>query len=211
MPAIPLAVGAVLVVCGLAIVLLWPDGSDPLRIYSSLPQREQLPLEDDNIGVGGNPRVVPNERTTDMQNAMKLALAQAGHKAGDRDVTYQPLDDSDAIGESPAAVVQANARRAADDDNTAVYIGDFTSDATQQSIPILSLARIPQISVSSTRVGLTKKDPEGDVNEPGRYYPSQGGYKTKGYRNFVRLIPNAAVHAQALVALMGGTTARRSR
>jgi len=202
-PAIALAAGVALVVIGVLIVLLWPDGSD-VRIYSSLPEREQQ-QPSAAASIGSDDRgVVTNERTADMENAMRLALAQAGGRAGDLDVTYTPLDDSDVVGESPAAVVQANARRAADDDSTAVYIGDFTSDATQESIPILSRARIAQISVSSTRVGLTKQDLRGDVNEPGRYYPPQPGY-AKGYRNFVRLIPDAAVHAEALLALMAQT------
>ncbi len=165
-PAIALASGVALVIVGLLIVLLWPDGPD-VRIYSSLPEREQQqPIGAAGIGSGDDRGVVTNERTTDMENAMRLALEQAGGKAGDLDVTYEPLDDSDVIGESPAAVVQANARRAADDDSTAVYICDFTSDATQESIPILSRARIPQISVSSTRVGLTKQDLRGDVTSP---------------------------------------------
>jgi len=135
---------------------------------------------------------------------MQLALDQAGGKAGDFDVTYERLDGSDASGATPAAVVQANARRVAQDAAAAVYIGDFTSDATQESIPILSRAKIPQISVSSTRVGLTKKDIRGDVDEPARYYPAPKPF-LPGYRNFVRLIPTTGIHAKALLAVMTQT------
>lgn len=186
------------------IVIPWAD-DQPLRIYSSQPGREpQQPASVARSGADRELRVVRNERTRDMEDAMRLALDQAGGKAGDFDVEYEPLDDSNAGGATPAAIVRANARRAADDDNAAVYIGEFTSDATQQSLPVLSRARVPQISVSSTRVGLTRRDPRGDVDEPARYYPPQDGYR-RGYRNFVRLIPRTTVHAKALLALMTQT------
>lgn len=124
-----------------AILLTVPGGGPgPLRIYSSLPERELRQLTPIASSGASDGSVVTNERTRDMERAMRLALEQAGGRAGDSEVSYEPLDDSDATGASPAAVVQANARRAANDDRTAVYIGDFTSDATQQSLPILSLA-----------------------------------------------------------------------
>ncbi len=192
--AVAIVIGLALILVGSAIVS-GPDRFDGIRIYSSLPQREQLQPAPD-----ADPVVAPNKRTKGMENAMRLALDDAGGTVGDREVEYQPLDDSDANGASPAAIVQANARRAAHDTHAAVYIGDFTSGATQESLPILSRARVPQISVSSTRVGLTKRDPLGDVDEPARYYPRQHG--RNGYRNFVRLIPTTAVHARALLALM---------
>jgi branched-chain amino acid transport system substrate-binding protein len=170
-----------------------------LVIYSSLAQRQQQqPLEP--AGSSALP-VVANGLTRDMEDAIRLALKQADGKAGDLDVTYKPLDDSDATGESPTALVQANARQAAKDENTAVYIGDLTSGATQASLPILSDAKIPQISMTSTRIGLTTRDTRGDVDEPDRYYPRQPGYPD-GYRNFVRIIPRDDVQAKALLAVM---------
>ncbi|MGI9099855.1 MAG: ABC transporter substrate-binding protein [Solirubrobacteraceae bacterium] len=197
-----LALAVIALAAVVVAILVVGSGDHSLRIYSSLPEREQQqPLGTVGSGLGGDLGVVRNERTRDLEDAMRLALNQAGRKAGDFDVTYQALDDSDVIGESPAALVQANAREAADDDDTAVYIGDLTSGATQESIPILSRAKIPQISMSSTRIGLTKKDPRGDVNEPDRYYPPQPGY-SRGYRNFVRIIPRDLVQAKALLARM---------
>ena len=171
-----------------AIFIVFAPGErrEPLRIYSSLPEREQR-----SAATAGR----RSASTKGMQDAMRLALAQAKGRAGDFDVVYVPLDSSDVTGQSPAAVVQANARRAADDPNTVMYIGDLTSSAAQLSIPILSLARTPQISAWSPRVGLTQPDPLGDVDEPARYYPS-------GYRNFVRLTPNANVAAKAVLAVM---------
>ncbi len=199
--AVVLALAALAAVAIIAIVAGRP-GDQPLRIYSSFREREQQqPLGAADSGSGRDPGVKRNQRTMDIENAMRLALKQAGYKAGDFDVVYKPLDSSDAHGESPAALIQENAHRAANDDDTAVYIGDFGSAPTQESIPILSRARVPQLSMSSTRVGLTKADPRGDVNEPGRYYPPQQGYPN-GYRNFVRIIPHDVVQARALLAYM---------
>ena len=44
----------------------------------------------------------------------------------------------------------ANARKAAQDDTTAVYIGEFNSGATAVSMPILNEAGVPQISPANT-------------------------------------------------------------
>jgi branched-chain amino acid transport system substrate-binding protein len=165
---------------------------DTLVIYSSLPHTEQV------VGPGPG-RVVqpePNTGIQDMENAMRLALKDAGGEAGGFEVKYIPLDASDRSGVSDAHVSR-NAETAKNDDRTAVYIGDSNSPATQISIPILSRGAIPQISPTSTRVGLTTKDPRGDVDEPDRYYPN-------GYKNFVRIIPSDTVQAKALLAVMAG-------
>ena len=135
-----------------------------LRIYSSLPKYQRR----EPVGSDGR---VPNESTTELENAMRLALDQTESEAGKFAVTYHPLDSSDASGDSTPARWQANAQKAAMDPSTAVYIGDFNSAASQVSIPIFSRAKIPQISPLSTRVGLTTGDPRGDVSEPGIYYP----------------------------------------
>ncbi len=154
-----------------------------LTIYSSLPQRVADGSEHSN------------KRTVDMENAMALALEQERGKAGRFDVRYVPLDATDDRGATTTQAVERNAHRAADDANTAVYIGDLSSTSSIVSIPILSEAGVPQISPSSTRVGLTVADPTGDGDEPEKYYPT-------GTRNFVRIIPHDNVQAAALVALM---------
>src|SRR3954452_11624627 len=64
-------------------------------------------------------------------NGAKLALTQAHGKAGDITVTYKPLDDAtaQAANWTPEAT-SANARKAAQDKSTAVYLGEFNSGAT---------------------------------------------------------------------------------
>lgn len=151
----------------------------PLTIYSSLPRQDAVGAEE--------------KQTADMEKSMRLALEEVGGKAGGRTIRYVPLDATNPAGQPTR--VEHNARRAAADEHTAVYIGDRTSSASAVSIPILSAAEIPQISPASTRVGLTVKDPTGDTNEPEKYYPTH-------FRNFVRIIPHDVVQAAALVARM---------
>lgn len=154
-----------------------------LTVYSSLPER--IPNGSEHS----------NKRTVDMENAISLALKQRDDTAHKFRLRYVPLDSSSDTGDVTTQTVERNARRAADDGDTAVYIGDFSSTSSIVSIPILSEAGVPQISPSSTRVGLTAEDPTGDGDEPAKYYAN-------GVRNFVRIIPNDNVQAAALVALM---------
>ncbi|MEA2273266.1 MAG: hypothetical protein QOI98_1974 [Solirubrobacteraceae bacterium] len=183
------AIVAAAIIIGIAMIPGAGAGHDGLRIYSSLPQTEQPTSA--TVDAPGH----PFQRILDMQKAMQLALDENHGKAGRFDVTYMPLDDSNSAGETPTALAQANASRAAGDPNTAVYIGDFNSAPTGDAMPILSRAKIPQISPASTRVGLTLKDPDVESDEPARYL--------KGSHNFVRIIPTAAALATALVARMG--------
>ena len=75
-----------------------------LKIYSSLPLQG-----------------ASRPQTTAMVNGIKLALEQAGNKAGDFEVTYESLDDSTAqAGSWTPEATQANARRVAQDESAAV-------------------------------------------------------------------------------------------
>src|SRR3712207_9266601 len=64
---------------------------------------------------------------------------------------------------------QANARKVAQDDTAAVYIGEFNSGASAISMPILNEAQVPQISPANTAVGLTSDEPGADAGEPDKY------------------------------------------
>ncbi|HWK29975.1 MAG TPA: branched-chain amino acid ABC transporter substrate-binding protein [Solirubrobacter sp.] len=129
-------------------------------------------------------------------NGAKLALEEAGGKAGDVLVKYVPLDDSTAqAGSWTPEQTSANARKAAQDKSTAVYLGEFNSGATAVSLPILNEAGIPQISPSNTAVGLTTDDPGASPGEPDKYYPT-------GKRTFVRIVPKDTIQGAALATLM---------
>src|SRR5919204_6884615 len=117
--------------------------SKTLTIYSSLPLQG-----------------ASRPQTTALVNGVKLALEQAGNKAGEFTIKYQSLDDSTAqAGSWTPEATQANARKVAQDPNAAVYIGEFNSGASAISIPILNQAGVPQISPANTAVGLTTGDP----------------------------------------------------
>jgi branched-chain amino acid transport system substrate-binding protein len=156
-------------------------GASPktLTVYSSLPlQGAQRP------------------QTTDMVKGIELALEQAGNKAGNFTVEYESLDDSTAqAGSWTPEATQANARRVAQDENAAIYIGEFNSGASAISIPILNEAGVPQISPANTYVGLTSDEPGSEPGEPDKFYPS-------GNRTYTRIVPKDTIQAAALVTLM---------
>jgi len=154
-------------------------GGGTLTVYSSLPlQGAQRP------------------QTTDMVKGIRLALEAAGNKAGNFTIKYVSKDDSTAQAGSwtPEAVSQ-NARAAAQDEKVAAYIGEFNSGGSAVSIPILSDAKVPQISPANTAVGLTSDEPGADKGEPTKYYPS-------GFRNYVRIVPKDTIQGAALATVM---------
>jgi branched-chain amino acid transport system substrate-binding protein len=155
------------------------DAGRTLTVYSSLPlQGAQRP------------------QTTDMVKGIELALEQAGGKAGDFTVRYQSLDDSTAqAGSWTPEATTANARKAAQDDSTAIYIGEFNSGASAVSIPILNEAGIPQISPANTAVGLTSDEPGAAPGEPDKYYPT-------GQRTYARIVPKDTIQGAALATVM---------
>ncbi len=154
-------------------------GGKTLTVYSSLPLQG-----------------ASRPQTTALVNGVKLALEQAGGKAGEFTVKYQSLDDSTAqAGSWTPEATQANARKVAQDDTAAVYIGEFNSGASAVSIPILNEAGVPQISPANTAVGLTSDEPGANPGEPDKYYPS-------GTRNYARIVPKDTIQAAALATVM---------
>jgi branched-chain amino acid transport system substrate-binding protein len=154
-------------------------GGKTLNVYSSLPLQG-----------------ASRPQTTAMVNGIKLALEQAGDKAGDFSIKYQSLDDSTAqAGSWTPEATQANARKVAQDDSAAVYIGEFNSGASAVSIPILNEAGVPQISPANTAVGLTSDEPGADAGEPDKYYPT-------GQRTYTRIVPKDTIQGAALATLM---------
>jgi len=134
--------------------------------------------------------------TADLVDGAKLALEQAGGKAGKVTVKYVSLDDSTAqAGNWTPEATSANARKAASDKSTAAYIGEFNSGASAVSIPILNEAGVPQISPANTAVGLTTNKPGATPGEPDKYYPT-------GTRTYTRIVPIDTIQGGALVTLM---------
>jgi branched-chain amino acid transport system substrate-binding protein len=128
-------------------------------------------------------------------NGAKLALEQAGAKAGKFPIKYVSLDDStaQAAGWEPNAT-STNARKAAGDKSTIGYIGEFNSGATAVSLPILNEAGVAQVSPGNTAVGITSDDPGASPGEPDKYYPT-------GVRTYARVLPKDTYQGAALAAL----------
>ena len=155
------------------------EGGGTKTIYSSLPLQG-----------------ASRPQTTALVNGVKLALEQAGNKAGNFTVKYQALDDSTAqAGTWTPEKTSANARKAAQDDNVGAYIGEFNSGASAVSMPILNEAGVPQISPANTAVGLTSDEPGADKGEPDKYYPT-------GNRHYVRIVPKDTIQGAALATVM---------
>jgi branched-chain amino acid transport system substrate-binding protein len=155
-------------------------GANSITIYSSLPLKGAV-----------------SAQTLPTVNGIKLALEQAGNKAGSFTVNYTSLDDSTAT--SPTNydlnVCQSDARKAATDAKAVYYIGEFNSGCSKVVIPILNQAGLAQVSPANTYVGLTTNDPGSAPGEPQKYYPT-------GKRNFLRLVPRDTIQGIAgLVAM----------
>ena len=160
-----------------------PEGSDTLTIYSSLPLQ-------------GPDRA----RARDMVSAIKLALQQAGGKAGPFSVTYVSLDSATPeAGTWTGAKVLDNARQAVRDINAIAYIGERDSAATALSVPLTNEGHILQVSPSSTYDGLTRSSRR--QGEPERFYPA-------GERTFARVVPTDRVQASALARYMKASRVR---
>ncbi len=150
-----------------------------MNVYSSLPLQGAQRLQ-----------------TVAVVNGINLALEQRGGKAGKTTVNYTSLDASTAqAGTWTPEATQANAHKVAQDDAAVAYIGEFDSDASAISIPLLNEVPIAQISPSNTAVGLTSNEPGAGEGEPEKYYPS-------GERHYLRIIPKDTIQGAALATIM---------
>jgi branched-chain amino acid transport system substrate-binding protein len=178
-----------LIVLSVALLVLTPGRAQAqtrLTVYSSMPlQGAQRP-----------------QALAIVQGA-RLALEEAGGRAGAHPIRYVSLDDSTArAGTWTPERASRNARRAARDGSAIAYTGEFNSGATAISIPILNETGIAQISPSNAAVGLTRDGPGADRGEPEKYYPT-------GRRHYFRIAPNDRVQGGALAVLMRDRGCRR--
>jgi branched-chain amino acid transport system substrate-binding protein len=151
---------------------------DQLTVYSSLPLQ--------------GPSAAISKQIVDGE---KLALAQNGGRIGRFRISYYSMDDaSPKSGEWDPDVTASDAKTAAEDTSTIAYLGDYDSDATAISLPLINGAGILQISPASPYVGLTSSLDAGQ-DEPGRFYPT-------AKRTFASLIPADPMAAAAQVKLM---------
>ena len=155
------------------------SGAKTVDIYSTLPLQGAVTAQ-----------------TVPEVNGEKLALDQAGGKAGSFTVNFQSIDDATAqAGGYDPNQCQANARQAATDPKAVYLIGPQNSGCAKVQIPITNEADLAQVSPANTYVGLTTNDPGSAPGEPGLYYPT-------GKRTFLRLVPRDSIQGVAgLIAM----------
>ncbi len=156
------------------------SGANTIDIYSDLPLDGAVTAQ-----------------TIPALNGEKLALQQAGYKAGQWKVNFISLNDATAT--SPTnydlPTCQENARRAATDPKAVYLVGPFNSGCAEVEIPITNEAGLAQVSPANTYPGLTTNDPGTQPGEPGKYYPT-------GKRTYLRIVPRDTIQGQAgLVAM----------
>jgi branched-chain amino acid transport system substrate-binding protein len=157
-----------------------------VTVYSSLPRHGVSAAAADAVAAG-----------------QRLALEEAGRRAGDLEIELVELDSSE-----PQELlwdpdlVSMNAQQAADDPSAIAYIGELDYGASAVSVPITNEAGLLQVSPLDGLTSLTQA-PLGRARAgPERYYPEDE-------RSFVRLVPADEVLAEALLARVRRTGARR--
>lgn len=160
-----------------------PPG-DELTVYTALPLH----------GPGAG-------RARDVLDGERLALAQAGGRAGGFSVELRPLDDgTPEDGWQPGPTVDA-ARAAVEDPATIAYVGDLDAGATALSLPLTNEAGVLQVSPGTTYDGFTG-GPGSIPGEPDKYRPS-------GRPSFGRIAPADSVQAIAIVDALERRGCRR--
>jgi branched-chain amino acid transport system substrate-binding protein len=143
----------------------------------------------------GQPPGDGGQAAQDVLDAERLALSQAGGKAGSFEVRLVTLN---------APKVSDNARRTIEDAGAIAYLGEIAPGSSADSIGITNSQDLLQVSPTDTSVSLTQAT-AAVPNSPTRYYES---LKTYG-RTFARVVPTDALEAKALVAEIGGRGVKR--
>lgn len=152
---------------------------ETLTVYSLLPQP----------GVGASRDIVDGER---------LALRQAGGRAGGLKVNFASLDETRGEPALPAdelpGAVASITRQAISDPQVIAVIGDTSEDTARVTVPLLNSAGILHLSPGVVYPGFTT---EVEPGEPERWYPA-------GPRTFFPLAPDVAAQARALADTLEG-------
>ena len=158
-----------------------------VSVYSSLPRHGVSAAAAEAVAAG-----------------QRLALEEAGGRAGDLEVELVELDSSepDELLWDPD-VVSMNAQEAADDPRAIAYIGELDYGASAVSVPITNDAGLLQVSPLDGLTSLTRAPLGRPRAGPERYYPEDE-------RSFLRLVPPDELMAEALVARVRESGARRA-
>ena len=133
------------------------------------------------------------QAATDMLDAERLALQQAGGKAGGSasnryTIKFQALDSRD---------LSDNARAAIENPTAIAYLGELQPGSSQISVEITNQQGLLVISPADTAAYLTQAVPPVS-NSPSTYYPARSTY----HETFARVVTTTATEAKAIVAEM---------
>jgi branched-chain amino acid transport system substrate-binding protein len=151
---------------------------DNLTVYASVP--------DPAHGVG-----------RDMVDASKLAIAQAGGRAGEFGINFVAVDEGSPGHPDPRNVPAKAAEQAIRDAQVIAVVGALRSDGAMTSLPLFNAAGVLLVSPGAGYPGFTTAIAPG---EPEHWYPS-------GRPTFARLIGDDRGQAQALVDAARGRIA----
>lgn len=146
------------------------------------------------------------QRSTQMNDAIRLVLEGAHWQAGGTAVGFQACDDSSAkTGLWTKAICQTNARAYAADPSVLAVIGTYNSGCAEAEIPILGRAPgggVAMVSPGNTAICLTETSPECTGGTPASLYPKA--------HNYARVVPNDAFQGAGLASFAQGEGVRRA-
>jgi ABC-type branched-subunit amino acid transport system substrate-binding protein len=141
-----------------------------------------------SVYAGQPPSGAGGQAATDVIDAEKLALKQAGGRAGKFTVVLKPLDGRE---------ISDNARTAIQDKTTIAYLGEIQPGTSQISVQILNQQGVLVVSPADTADYLTQSVPA-VPDSPSKFYPSKSTY----HETFARVVPNSSEEAKAQVQLI---------
>jgi branched-chain amino acid transport system substrate-binding protein len=145
-----------------------------LTIYSSVPRPGE--------GMG-----------RDLVDAQKLAIAQAGGRAGDFGINFVSIGEGPLGRDVPVKVAAASAEQIIRDPQAIAVIGTLRSDTALTTVPLLNAAGILQVSLGAGYAGFTDPIAPG---EPEHWFPS-------GHPTFAREVGDDVDQASTLVRAAG--------
>jgi branched-chain amino acid transport system substrate-binding protein len=134
--------------------------------------------------VAAQPPGTQSQVDKDVLAGEKLALAQAGSKAGPFTVDLRVAHGSE---------VSASARSAVQDKQAIAYLGETAPGTSGVSLQITNQVGLLQLSPTDTAIYLTQATPA-VKDSPGHYYPASGTF----HRTFARVVATTGQEAKAL-------------
>ncbi len=128
------------------------------------------------------------QEAADMLDAERLALRQAGGKAGKFTVRLVQLDGH---------LLSDNARKAIEDESSIAYLGELQPGTSQIPVEITNQRGLLVVSPADTAVYLTQPIPP-ISSSPTSFYPARSTYD----ETFARVVPNTGMEAKAIVSEM---------